>query len=108
VQPILVQRCGSCHGPEKQKAELRLDSLEGLLKGGHSGPALVAGKPGESLIIKRLLLPVSDEDHMPPDGKPQPASAEITILQWWIESAARPWWSRSSSVRGLAADRDVH
>ena len=88
VQPILVQRCGSCHGPEKQKGDLRMDSLEGLLKGGHSGPALVAGRPGESLMVKRLLLPLDHEDHMPPAGKPQPAPAEITTLQWWIEWGA--------------------
>ena len=85
VQPILVQRCGSCHGPERQKAGLRLDSLETLLKGGESGPAFVAGKAGESLMIKRLLLPLDHEDHMPPEGRPQPTPAEITTLQWWIE-----------------------
>ena len=88
VRPILVQRCGSCHGPEKQKADLRVDSLEALLKGGHSGPALVAGKARESLMIKRLLLPPDHEDHMPPEGKPQPTPAEMTTLQWWIECGA--------------------
>jgi hypothetical protein len=85
VQPILAQRCGSCHGPEKPKGGLRVDSLEALLKGGSDGPVVVPGKPGESPLIKRLLLPLNDEDHMPPEGKPQPTPAEITTLQWWVE-----------------------
>ena len=69
---------------------LRVDSLEALLKGGTTGPALVAGKTGESLMVKRLLLPLDHEEHMPPEGKPQPTPAEITILQWWTESGTRP------------------
>ena len=90
IQPILVQRCSACHGPEKHKADLRVDSLAALLKGGQSGPAFVAGKANESLMIKRLLLPVDQEEHMPPEGKPQPTPAEITTLQWWIECGAGP------------------
>jgi hypothetical protein len=90
IQPILTQRCSSCHGPEKQKGELRVDSLEALQKGGQSGPAFVAGNPGASLMIKRILLPPDQEEHMPPEGKPQPTPAEITTLQWWVECGARP------------------
>jgi hypothetical protein len=88
VQPILLQRCSGCHGPEKQKAELRADSREALLKGGSSGPAVVAGKARESRLIQRLLLPITHEDHMPPEGKPQPSLAEIVALEWWIEQGA--------------------
>jgi hypothetical protein len=90
IQPILTQRCSACHGAEKHKGDLRLDSLEALRKGGKDGPAFVAGNPRDSLIIKRLLLPPDHEDHMPPEGKPQPIPAEITTLQWWIECGARP------------------
>ena len=88
VQPILLERCSVCHGPEKQKAELRVDSLEALLKGGKSGPALVPGHAGDSHMIQRLLLPLNDEDHMPPEGKPQPTPAELTLLEWWIDRGA--------------------
>ena len=88
VQPILLQRCSACHGPEKQKADLRVDSLEALLKGGKSGPALVAGQASDSPMIHRLLLPLNDEDHMPPEGKPQPTLAEIVALEWWIDRGA--------------------
>jgi uncharacterized membrane protein len=88
VRPILEKRCVSCHGPEKQKGELRLDSLAGLQRGGQSGPALDSGHAAQSLMIKRVLLLPEEEDHMPPDGKPQPTQAEIGLLQWWINSGA--------------------
>ena len=39
-------------------------------------------------MIYRLLLPLNDEDHMPPQGKPQPTLAEIAALQWWIDCGA--------------------
>ncbi|HWW03515.1 MAG TPA: c-type cytochrome domain-containing protein [Candidatus Acidoferrum sp.] len=86
IQPILRQRCWACHSAEKQKANLRLDGLEGMLKGGKNGPALVVGKASESPMLQRLLLPLDDDDHMPPNGKPQPATAQINLLQWWINA----------------------
>ena len=90
IQPILQRRCSACHGPEKRKADLSVESYETLLKGGKDGPVLIAGKAFDSLIIQRLLLPLNDEDHMPPEGKPQPTPAEITALQWWIDCGAPP------------------
>ncbi|HVM48958.1 MAG TPA: c-type cytochrome domain-containing protein [Candidatus Acidoferrum sp.] len=88
VQPILQERCVTCHGPEKQKAKLRMDSLEGVLRGGENGPVIVPGSAGRSLMIRRLLLPPEDEDHMPPDGKPQPTPAQIGVLELWINAGA--------------------
>jgi len=88
IHPILERRCGTCHGPEKHKADLSVESYEALLKGGKDGPVLIAGRPLDSPMISRLLLPLADEDHMPPDGKGQPTVAEIAALQWWIESGA--------------------
>ncbi len=73
IQPVLQQNCVSCHGPEKAKGGLRVDTFEGLMKGGKAGPVVVAGKPAESDLLKRIHLPVTDDDHMPPDGKPQPS-----------------------------------
>ena len=90
IQPILQRRCTACHGPEKQKADLSLESYEALLKGGTNGPVLIVGKAFDSPMIHRLLLPPNDDDHMPPEGKPQPTPAEITALQWWIDSGAPP------------------
>ncbi len=88
IQPIFRQRCWTCHSASKQKAKLRLDSLERMLAGGETGPALVVGNASESLMIHRLLLPLDDDDHMPPSGKPQPTAAEISLLQWWINAGA--------------------
>ncbi len=88
IQPVLRQNCVSCHGPEKAKGGLRLDTFEGLTKGGKSGPVLMAGKAAESELVKRVRLPATDEDHMPPDGKPQPTPEELTLLQWWIDAGA--------------------
>ena len=88
VEPVLQKNCVSCHGPEKSKGKLRLDSLAAALKGGEAGPVIVAGKSAESSLMKRLRLPLGEDDHMPPEGKPQPAADELTLLQWWIDAGA--------------------
>ncbi|HYG33565.1 MAG TPA: c-type cytochrome domain-containing protein, partial [Clostridia bacterium] len=88
VQPVLEDKCVSCHGPEKAKGGLRLDTMEAILKGGESGPVLVAGKSAESDLLKRIRLPEDHDDHMPPAGKPQLTAEETTLLQWWIDSGA--------------------
>ncbi|MGA2658419.1 MAG: c-type cytochrome domain-containing protein [Verrucomicrobiota bacterium] len=89
VQPVLQARCGACHNAQKRKGGLRVDSIDSLLRGGEDGPAIVAGNAAASLIIKRLLLPLEDEGHMPPKGKPQPKPAEIAVLGRWIDAGAR-------------------
>jgi len=88
VQPMLKDNCVSCHGPDKAKAKLRLDSLDAILKGGESGPSLVAGKAADSLMLKRIHLPETDDNHMPPQGKPQPSSGDVALLEWWISQGA--------------------
>lgn len=88
IRPLLAERCFGCHGPKKQWASLRLDSLEGMLKGGDTAPAIVAGKPEESELIKRIQEP--DEDlRMPPAEAGKPLSAEqIQSLAEWIRQGA--------------------
>lgn len=88
VQPAMTAKCVACHGPDKAKGGLRLDSLEAVLKGGKSGPVLVPGNAAASELIKRLQLPPDHDDHMPPAGKPQPTADEIALLQWWIDAGA--------------------
>ena len=99
IQPILLQRCSICHGPEKQKADLRVDSLEALLKGGKDGPVLVLGQASQSRMIQRLRLPLNDEDHMPPEGKPQPTAAELALLEWWVDRGAPASGPSAGGVR---------
>src|SRR5262245_40528979 len=54
VRPVLVEKCVSCHGPDKHRGGLRLDSRKAALEGGDSGPAVVAGQPEKSLLIKAV------------------------------------------------------
>jgi mono/diheme cytochrome c family protein/uncharacterized membrane protein len=88
VAPILRKYCVDCHGPKKSKGKFRLDSLEGILKGGEDGPAVVAGSSSTSELVKRLRLPVDDDDRMPPEGKPGPNPGEVAVLAFWIDRGA--------------------
>jgi uncharacterized membrane protein/YHS domain-containing protein/mono/diheme cytochrome c family protein len=88
VLAILDRNCAGCHGPEKTKGGLRLDTFAHLTRGGDNGPAIVPGNSAESELIKRIRLPLDDDDHMPPDGKPQPSDDEVTLLAWWIDQGA--------------------
>ena len=88
VQPILKARCIQCHSENKKKGGLRMDELALMIKGGESGPALVAGSSATSDMIKRCLLPETDEKHMPPKGKPQLSTDQIALLSWWIDQGA--------------------
>ena len=88
VRPILANNCYACHGPDSGngQADLRLDSLEGLLKGGRSGPALVPGSPEKSLFIHAVNHDTFVQ--MPP--KKKLPLAEIASLTRWVELGA-PW-----------------
>lgn len=88
IQPLFENRCYSCHGPNKMKGKLRLDKPEFILKGGEDGKVIVPGKSDESDMIERLLLPLSDEDHMPPKEKTQLTKNEIDLLHWWVANGA--------------------
>ncbi len=88
VQPLLQARCYSCHGKSKQKGKLRLDLQEFILKGGKDGQVVKPGKAEESAMIARLLLPTTNEDHMPPKEKKQLTPGEISLLHWWINTGA--------------------
>ena len=84
VEPILLDKCVGCHGPKKVKGNLLLDSKENILKGGKHGSVLDLS--GTSSIIERIHLPIAEEKHMPPDGKPQLTPAELKILNDWISA----------------------
>ena len=97
VAPLLKARCHKCHGPRKSKGDLRLDTVEFLLAGGENGPVIASvaegsnaspPAPEDSEIFARLLLPLEDEDHMPPESKTQLTAAEIELLRAWLVAAA--------------------
>lgn len=88
VLPVLYNHCFSCHSEKqaKPKGGLRLDSVQDI----RAGDVLVPGKPEESDMLTRALLPVTDEDVMPPlKGGAQPLSeGERDILRRWIAAGA--------------------
>lgn len=89
VLPILNAKCASCHGEEKQKGKLRVDSMEAILKGGNEGASVVAGKVEDSPLMQRVHLPLDDDDHMPPEDEEQLTKEEAALLDFWIKSGAK-------------------
>ncbi len=82
IRPLLAEHCYECHSASAKKAKggLRLDSRDGWLKGGDSGPALVPGKPDDSLLIKGVRH--WDKDFkMPPDTRLAPALV-ADLIEW--------------------------
>jgi mono/diheme cytochrome c family protein len=94
VQPIIQQTCLDCHGPAKHRANLRLDTKADAIKGGANGPALVAGKADNSLIIKHVLA-LDGKKRMPMGHEPL-TDAQIKILRAWIDGGAD--WPASSTI----------
>lgn len=92
VRPLLASKCVTCHNGEKQKGELRLDSLDGMLQGGESGAAVVPGKPDESLLIDAINYTSFE---MPPTGQLSPESIEV--LTRWVKMGA-PWPEADSNL----------
>lgn len=88
ILPVLTAKCNKCHCEEKSKGDLRMDTYEMAIKGGENGKNFVAGNLKDSLSITRILLPDSDDEHMPPEGKDQLTPEEIALLKWWVEQGA--------------------
>ena len=65
-----------------------MDDGQVLMKGGKDGKVIEPGNAEQSEMIKRLLLPVDNEDNMPPKEKPQPTESQIALLHWWISNGA--------------------
>ncbi|MFD0895781.1 hypothetical protein KBB96_02270 [Luteolibacter ambystomatis] len=90
VAPILEKRCTNCHNADKSKGKLRLDTYELIVKGGKNGSSIEPGNFEKSHLTARILLPKDDEEHMPPEEKPQVEEHELAVLKWWIASGADP------------------
>ena len=88
IQPIFEKHCTSCHGPEKQKSGLRLDSRKSALAGGESNkPAIVPMKTGESRLVELISAAPGSDLRMPPKGemlKPE----QVSLIKAWIEAGA--------------------
>ena len=94
IRPVLVQECYSCHSAQakKHKGGLVVDTKQGLLAGGDTGPAIVPGKPNESLLIKALQQ--TDASLKMPPGK-KLSDPEIALIAQWIAMGA-PWGGAAS------------
>jgi uncharacterized membrane protein len=88
VQYTLDKKCVQCHNEDKQKGKLRLDDSTWILTGGKNGKAINQQIPEQSEMLKRILLDLNDEKHMPPKGKDQLTEFEQAIFKWWIVSGA--------------------
>jgi uncharacterized membrane protein len=84
IEPILKEKCYSCHAASKQKGGLRLDNADWVLKGGKNGAVLKPGNALGSELYHRVILDPIEEKHMPPKGKPQVTEKERILLEWWI------------------------
>jgi hypothetical protein len=94
VRPVLVQHCFECHGEQKQKGKLRLDTREGMMSSRDSGMVVVPHKPDESRLIG--VLSHQEPVKMPPDGKLK--DAEIEALVKWVKMGA-PWPETGATIR---------
>ena len=88
IQPILDQKCVSCHNPKKSKGELLLHNLKGIMSGGEEGPIISMSSPMESEILKRIHLPREEKKHMPPKAKNQLSKAEKKLIDHWVLQGA--------------------
>ena len=99
VRPVLVEHCQKCHGASKQESGLRLDSREAMLRGGNSGPAVVVGKPEESLLMDAVRR---EGLEMPPDD--ELIADEIAALEAWIRGGA-VWPAGAASTEVTLGDQ---
>lgn len=90
IAPIMDRHCVVCHGAEKQKAKLRLDSFEVMMRGAESGEVIVPGDVKRSELHRRITLPATEEEVMPSDGKPLLSRDEIKNIELWIAGGASP------------------
>src|SRR5690606_4553529 len=88
VKRILEEKCLSCHNADKAKGKLKLTDSLSILQGGKTGALFVSGRPPESLLLERILLPLAGKKPMPPLGEVQLTSTERSLLYHWIRSEA--------------------
>jgi hypothetical protein len=103
IDPILDSNCVECHGEEKTKGGLRMDSFDRLMKGGKDGAVIVAGDPDKSLLFQRVTLPPDQKHFMPAEGKPPLRPEEIALIKAWIQQGASP---SATTLEGISVRDD--
>lgn len=89
VAPVFASNCVSCHGPVKVEGGLRLDTADGVAKGGDDGKVVAGGRAASSELVRRIFLPASHEDAMPPRGHRTLSPADAALVRWWVDTGAR-------------------
>ncbi|HKI38038.1 MAG TPA: PSD1 and planctomycete cytochrome C domain-containing protein [Gemmataceae bacterium] len=84
IRPLFEAKCFRCHGDKPRKGDLDLRTGAGILKGGESGPAVVPGKPDDSLLYEKVR-----GGTMPPGKKERLSDAEVESVHRWIAGGAR-------------------
>ena len=104
VRPLLEEHCYDCHGEEKQKGRLRLDTAVGILRGGESGEALIVpGKSAESHLIGKVAH-ADRKEAMPPKGA-RLSEEQVATLRAWIDGgAAMPGAAEAAAALKLTTD----
>ncbi len=89
IKPIFEKSCFKCHGAEKQKGKLRLDTLAAALKGGEDGPDIVAGNSAKSKLVHSIAR-LNEDEAMPPADKGKPLTKdEVGLVRAWIDQGAK-------------------
>ena len=93
IQPIFENSCVRCHGAEKAKGRLRLDSAAGALKGGEDGKVIIAGQSAESVLVRNVARVGPKDGYMPPPnnkaGIPALTKKQIGLIRAWIDQGAK-------------------
>jgi mono/diheme cytochrome c family protein len=96
IYPIFDGNCIACHGAQKVKGGLRMDTYDRLMRGGKEGAVIIPGKPERSILLERITLPPDHKKFMPSEGKPPLKPEEIAWIRAWIQQGA------SEEVKSLA------
>lgn len=97
------QYCVACHKPDRIRGGLLMHTLDALLEGGKTGPAIVYGDLEASELYVRITLPADDEYHMPPDDRDGFSDTEVEWFEWWIASGI-PGDAPAAGVKDAPAD----
>jgi hypothetical protein len=93
IKPIFEKSCLKCHGAQKQKGKLRLDSLEAALKGGQDGKVVEPGASAKSMLVHNVAHLGDEDDYMPPpdnkDKIPPLTKDQIGLIRAWIDQGAK-------------------
>ena len=90
IHPIFDANCVVCHGAQKVKGNLRLDTYDRAMRGGEDGAVIIPGNPERSILWQRITLPPDHKKFMPSEGKPPLKPEQIAWIRAWILQGASP------------------